>query len=251
MPEQTVRLTTSHGQLSAFLATPESGSEASSEPGSEAGDAPRPGVIVLHELFGLNDDIRRITRRFAEHGYVALAPDLYSVGPRLRPICIFQTVSNLRRGEGRPFDLIEAARVWLTDHREVDASRMALAGFCLGGGFAMLYAARAPLGAAAIFYGQAPSSADRLQGICSVFGAYGEHDRIAGTDAQLLEQHLTQLEVEHEIKVYPQAGHSFMNQYSGMQSLFVRLSPGQVGYQREASEDAWQSMFNFFDRQFG
>jgi len=47
------------------------------------GEGPHPGVVVLHESFGLNDDMRRIARRFADAGYAALAPDLYSHGSRM------------------------------------------------------------------------------------------------------------------------------------------------------------------------
>jgi dienelactone hydrolase len=52
-------------------------------PASSSSSGPHPAVLVLHESFGLNDDIRRIARRFAEEGYVALAPDLFSHGSRI------------------------------------------------------------------------------------------------------------------------------------------------------------------------
>ncbi len=235
-PVVEVRIPTEHGALKAALARPSNN------------NSPAPGVIVLHELFGLNNDIRRIAEQFADHGYVAIAPDLYSVGPPLRPICIAQTVRMMRRGAGRPFDLIEASRAWLADRDEVDESRLAVAGFCLGGGFAMLYAARAPLGAAAVFYGQAPRSARRLEGICATFGAYGDQDRIAGRDAEVLRAHLEELGVDHEVKVYPGAGHSFMHQYSGLRGQFVRLGPGPIGFDEPVAADAWASMLQFFDQ---
>ena len=143
----------------------------------------KPGVLVLHELFGLNDDIRRIARRFAEHGYVALAPDLYSVGPRAKPICIRRTMRALRSGSGRAFDDIEAARAWLAEREDVDESRLAVAGFCLGGGFAILHAARSPIGVAADFYGAVPreveASGGDLSGLCGIRGA-GPRVRGAG-----------------------------------------------------------------------
>ena len=243
MPTQSVRISTGDGVLSAYLASP----EASAEPRPGA----RPGVLVLHELFGLNDDIRRIARRFAEHGYVALAPDLYSVGPRAKPICIRRTMRALRSGEGRAFDDIEAARVWLAEREDVDQSRLAVAGFCLGGGFAILHAARAPIGAAADFYGAVPREREALEGICPVFAGYGERDRVFVGQAERLRNHLNALGVEHEVNVYAGAGHSFMNRYRGLQSFFVRLSPMSVGYHREASEAAWATMLDFFERNLG
>src|SRR5580692_3717752 len=109
-----------------------------------------PGVIVIHEIFGLNDDIRRITGRVADLGYAALAPDLYD-GYGMRLICIAQTMRALRAGRGRPFDDLDAARAFLQKQPGVDGSRVGAIGFCLGGGFALLYAIRAPLEATAVF----------------------------------------------------------------------------------------------------
>src|SRR5262245_33867266 len=79
----------------------------------------RPAVIVIHEIFGLNTDIRRITGRFADLGYVALAPDLYDTdGPRA--ICVLRTLLALRQGKGAAFADLEAARAWLAGRSEVD-----------------------------------------------------------------------------------------------------------------------------------
>ena len=239
MSIEKVRIETADGDLKAALALPD-----------EAG-APSPGVIVLHELFGLNDDIRRITQRFAASGYVAVAPDLYSVGPRFRPICIRRTMRALRSGRGRAFDDIESTRAWLASRDDVDESRLAVAGFCLGGGFALLHAARAPMGAAADFYGAVPGDADKLEGICPVFGAYGEQDRRFAPQAERLRGHLSSLGVEHEVTVYPGAGHSFMSQYTGLQQFLVQHSRMSVGYHEESAEAAWETMLAFFERHLG
>ena len=88
-----------------------------------AGGTPRPGVIVIHEIFGLNDDMRRIAARFADLGYVALAPDLFDTGgPRL--LCVARTIMALQRGDGAGFADLDAARAWLGARPEVDASRI-------------------------------------------------------------------------------------------------------------------------------
>ena len=234
-----VKIATGDGDMKAALALP-----------SDT-DAQSPGVIVLHELFGLNDDIRRITERFADNGYVALAPDLYSVGPRLKPICIRRTMKALRSGSGRAFDDIEAARTWLASRKDVDESRLAMAGFCLGGGFAVLEAARAPIGVAADFYGAVPRESEELEGSCPVFAAYGEKDRVFVGQAARLRGHLEQLGVEHNITVYPGAGHSFMSQYQGLQGFLVRHSRMSVGYHHESAEAAWTTMLDFFERNLG
>ena len=115
-------------------------------------------------------------RRFAALGYVALAPDLFA-GRGRKPLCIMRTMRELGRGSGAAFDRIESARSWLAEQPFVDASRLGVCGFCMGGGFALLVAARAPIGAAAVFYGQVPKKADELDGICPVVAGYGGRDR--------------------------------------------------------------------------
>src|SRR6185436_9621518 len=164
---------------------------------------PRPAVIVIHEIFGLNDDIRRITGRFADLGYVALAPDLYDTeGARL--LCIARTLMALRRCEGPAFADLDAARAWLAARPEVDASRIGAVGFCMGGGFALLYAVRAPLGVAAAFYGDVPKTADGLRGVCPVLGGFGGRDRIFAPQGERLGRLLTELGVPHDVKLYPE-----------------------------------------------
>ena len=81
-----------------------------------ASTAPRPAIIVIHEIFGLNDDIRRITARFADLGWVALAPDLYDT-EGMRLLCIARTMLALRRKDGPAFADLEAARTWLAARR--------------------------------------------------------------------------------------------------------------------------------------
>lgn len=216
----------------------------------QAGDRARPAVIVLHEILGLNDDIRRIARRFAESGYVALAPDLFEgAGPR--PICIVRAMRDLNRGRGRAFDEIEAARAWLAERPDVDGGRIGVAGFCMGGGFAILYARRAPVGAAATFYGQAPQRADTLAGICPVAGGYGARDRVFAPQGDRLRRLLDELGVEHDIVTYPHCGHSYMNQHSGWIAWLGRMGPMRVGYDESAAEDSWRRMLSFFARHLG
>ena len=239
MPNQTVQIPSVDGDLSAYLAAPASPDES------------RPGVLVLHEAFGLNDDMRRIARRFAENGYVALAPDLYSLGPRLKPICIRRAMGELQSGSGRTFDDIEAAHTWLAARDNVDDTRIAVAGFCMGGGFAILHAARSDVAAAADFYGAVPKDSHALDGICPVLGAYGARDGVFGAQAERLRGHLEELGVEHEVDVYPDAGHSFMSQYGPVLSIVVKFSPMNAGYHEPSAEAAWTTMLDFFERHLG
>src|SRR5713226_4593347 len=173
-----------------------------------------PGVIVIHEIFGLNNDIRRITGMVADLGYAALAPDLYD-GPGSRLICIARTLMTLNRGEGAAYKDLDAARKYLQQQPSVDSTRIGVIGFCMGGGFALMFAARAPIGVAATFYGDVPKTTDQLRGVCPVLGGYGGQDRLFAAQGRRLEKLLTEMGIDHVVKVYEDAGHSFMSRNSG------------------------------------
>jgi carboxymethylenebutenolidase len=215
-----------------------------------AASGPRPAVIVIHEIFGLNDDIRRITGRFADLGYVALAPDLYDTdGVRL--LCIARTMLALRRREGAAFADLEAARSWLATRPEVDPARTGVVGFCMGGGFALLYAVRAPLGAVGVFYGEVPASADDLRGVCPVIAGYGGRDRLFVAQGRRLEAHLEQLSVPHDVRIYPDAGHSYMSQHTGVMATIAAWGPMKVGWSAAAEADSWERMAAFLRAHLG
>jgi carboxymethylenebutenolidase len=213
-----------------------------------AGSGARPGVVVLHETFGLNADIRRLANRFADSGYAALAPDLFD-RPGVRAICIAKTMLSLRTRTGPVFTDIDLAREFLAARPEVIGERIAIAGFCLGGGFALIAALQGPYRAAAPYYGEVPKDIKQLEGICPVVAGYGGEDRLFAPHGRRLARHLDALGVEHDVKVYADAGHSFMSQHE--QTFFVRLAargPMRVGYDETASEDSWRRMLTFFER---
>ena len=212
------------------------------------GEGPWPGVLVLHESFGLNGDIRRIARRFAEAGYVAMCPDLYSHGTRI--VCLSRIIVDMVRGSvEREIADILAARQALAGRPEVDPDRIAVAGFCQGGGFALIAGTRPGFRAAAVNYGEVPKDRTRLDGVCPVVAGYGAKDRVFGRPAaERLERHLTELGVPHEVTVYPDAGHSYFSQVDGWQGWLARFpTPLAVGYDQAAAEDAWRRMLAFFD----
>jgi len=210
----------------------------------------RPSVIVIHEIFGLNDDIRRITGRVADLGYVALAPDLFDTGGP-RPLCILRTMLALRRRDDAAFGDLEAARAYLAARPEVDPSRTGVVGFCFGGGFALLYAVRAPLGAAGVFYGEVPKTPEELRGVCPVVAGYGGRDRIFGPQGVRLERLLTELGVSHEVRVYPDAGHSFMSPHTGLFARLAAWGPMAVGYDPAAEADSWARLERVFRTYLG
>jgi len=217
-------------------------------PDRRSGAGQHPGVVILHESFGLNDDIRRIAGRFAEAGYAALAPDLYSHGTRI--VCLSRVMVAMVSGkQAREIADIHAAREALAARADVDAERIAVAGFCQGGGFALVAGAQPGFSAAAVNYGMVPSDRSQLDGICPVVASYGARDKIAGRKmAEQLEQHLVALGAPHDIKTYDNVGHSFFSQVDGWQGWLARVpTPMRVGYDEQAAEDGWRRMLAFFE----
>jgi carboxymethylenebutenolidase len=209
---------------------------------------PRPGVIVIHEAIGLNDDIRRIAARFADAGYVTLAPDfLAGLGPM--PFCIARFARGIGRVRvGRPYRQLAAAEDWLRRRPDVAGSPIGVAGFCMGGGFALLHAAGADIDVVAPFYAAVPKDQDALADVCPVVASYGGRDGIFGSAGGPLATTLTRLGVDHDVKTYPDAGHSFMSRHGGLMARIERRLPTHGGYVDAAAEDAWRRTLAFFAR---
>jgi carboxymethylenebutenolidase len=205
----------------------------------------RPAVIVLHEAFGLNTDMREKAQRFADHGYVALAPDLYSTRGSM-PFCMVRLMRGIQGGRGPVMDDLEACRAWLAERPEVDSSRIGVIGFCMGGGIALLFAVLAPLGVAGVFYGGVPGKTSDLEGVCPVVGGYGARDKVFGKNGTKLERHLRALNVPNDIVTYPDAGHSFMSNHKGLIAKLNAWGPTKVGFNPAASEDSWRRIDAFF-----
>jgi carboxymethylenebutenolidase len=224
--------TTLPGDVDAHLAVP------------PVGDGPWPGVVVLHESFGLNDDIRQQADRLAAAGYLALAPDLYSAGGAWR--CIRATFAALTRGHGKAFDDIDAARTWLAA-REDCTGRIGVIGFCMGGGFALLTAARG-FAASAPNYAHLPKDLDgALRGACPVVASYGAKDKTLRGTAATLGAALERAGVEHDLHEYEDAGHSFLNRHDlGPGGALLRVAG--IGYHGPSAEHAWGRILRFFER---
>lgn len=104
-------------------------------------------------------------------------------------------------------------------------------------------AARGGFGATAPNYGRVPKGAEELRGICPVVASFGAEDRMLRTDPERLSAHLRALGVDHDVKVYPGVGHSFMNDHRrGVAGRLMR------GYDEAAAEDAWRRILAFFER---
>ena len=150
-----------------------------------------PGVVVIHDIFGFSDDVRRIARRFADSGYAALAPALFDgAGPK--GLCVVRTLGDLMRREGAAFGRVDATQRTLAAHSEVDGGRIGITGFCMGGGFALFYAARGGVQVCAPYYGDTPEEEEALRHVCPVIAGYGELDKSFAEQGRRLEGHLQQ-----------------------------------------------------------
>jgi carboxymethylenebutenolidase len=177
-----------------------------------AGPGPHPGLIVIHEWWGLNDWIKDQAQRFASEGYVALAVDLY----RGQVATDADTAHQLSRGlpQDRGVRDLTSAAAWLASQKNVDPHRIGAIGWCMGGGYAALLAVADPhLQAVSINYGSLPTDQAALQKIhAAVLGNFGGQDRgITPDDVHAFAASMHSLGKSVDAKIYPDAGHAFEN----------------------------------------
>ena len=219
--------------MPAYLATP-------------VGDRPWPGLVVIHDALGMSTDVRNQADWLASEGYLALAPNLYYWGRRIR--CLISTV---RHGE-RPLSDLDSARSWLADHDSC-TGKVGVIGFCMGGDFALMMAPRCGVSAASVNYGGATQAVeDALPDVCPIVGSYGARDRWPGMQRvpDRLESVLTAADIDHDIKVYPDAGHGFLNDHAPAElPLWVKAIAklAAADYHGPSARDARRRIIEFFD----
>jgi carboxymethylenebutenolidase len=209
---------------SGYLAVPESGSG--------------PGVVVIQEWWGLNDQIREVCHRYAGEGFVALAPDLYrgkvtnepdEAGKLMMALNIEQAAKDM-----------SGAVAYLKGHEAVSSNGVGVTGFCMGGGLALWLATLRPSDVTAVapYYGIIPWPAAQpdfsaLQ--APVQGHYAENDDFASpAEAKKLEDELKGLGKDVEFFIYPGCDHAFSNHHR------------PEVFHEEHSEAAWERTIEFF-----
>ncbi len=226
--EEVAYATVDGNQVTGYLAMPEGA--------RERDDVPLPGLIVIHEWWGLNDNVETMARLFAHHGYAALAVDLYGGAAADSAEAARELMSGVRE-EAAEDNLSQAYR-YLTE--EVGTSTVGVIGWCFGGGWSLKAALAMPdqIDAAVIYYGQTVEDRERLGRLdMPILGIFGGADQgIPVEDVRRFESTLEELGKDAEIHVYEGAGHAFAN-------------PSGERYQPEAAKDAWEKTISFLDEE--
>jgi len=199
------------------------------------GDGPFPGVIVIQEWWGLNDNIKDIAQWFAAEGFSALAPDLYHGKVAAEPDEAMKAM--MATDMNRASQELTKAADYLASQPYTKGRGIGATGFCMGGGLALTLACDSPhIKAAAPFYGVNPNPIDKVADLRGpVFAAYAEHDDWAGAAVrEALEAALKQHGKPHEVKTYPGTEHAFFND--------TRTDV----YNEAAATDAWGKVLALF-----
>ena len=195
---------------------------------------PLPAIIMIHEWWGLNDNIRAMAERLAGEGYIVLAVDLFGGQTASNPVAARQLM--LRAVENPTFasSNIEQAYSFVND--TAGAPRIATLGWCFGGGWSLNAAMLFPddLDASVIYYGRVTGDEDKLRPVSApILGFFGSEDRgISPESVQEFEAALKRLRKNHQIHIYPGAQHAFAN-------------PTGNAYNAEFADDAWLKTLEF------
>jgi carboxymethylenebutenolidase len=202
-----------------------------------AGNGKFPAMLVIHEWWGLNDWVKEQAQKLAQNGYLALAVDLYRGKVATDP----ETAHELMRGVPQDLALtdMKSAVAYLVKRDDVAKEHVGVMGWCWGGGEALELAIHEPgLSAVVVNYGALPTDPNQLQLIYApVLGNFGADDKgITPNDVHDFEKAMKNLNRRVDVKIYPGAGHAFMNPNN------------QEGYRPEAAADAWQRTLDFLNK---
>ena len=201
---------------------------------------PLPAVIMIHEWWGLNDNIRAMAERLAAEGYIVLAVDLFGGKSATDPQTARQMMLRAVENRDSVTSNIQQAHAFVT--ATAGAPRVASLGWCFGGGWSLNTALLFPteLDAAVIYYGQVTDDEEKLSSLeVPILGLFGSEDRgIKVESVRRFEEVLEQLGKDHEIHIYEGAGHAFAN-------------PSGNNFNARYAEDAWNRTLGFLGTHLG
>jgi carboxymethylenebutenolidase len=203
-----------------FLAAPE-----------EAGTYP--GVVMIHEWWGLNENIKKTAEDLAKEGYIVLAVDLYNGN-----VAMTREDAQKFRNELKSKEAIANLRAAVAFLKEKEAEKIASLGWCFGGGKSLeLALSGEDLDATVIYYGNLVTDTEKLKTITwPILGIFGEEDQsISTSTVSEFQDALTTLDIESEVYVYPGVGHAFAN-------------PSGDSFAPEETKDAWKKTLLFLER---
>lgn len=232
-----VQLPTTDGQVNGILALPD-------------GEGPWPAVVMVHEVYGIDENMRAHAERLAGLGYLAVMPNLFSRGGMRK--CLNATFRALQAGQGKAFDDIEATKQWVLARPDCNG-QVGVIGFCMGGSFALQLASRG-YEVSSVNYGMLPKNLDEfLDHACPIIGSYGKKDPSLKGAAAKLDAALTRHGIEHEVTEYEGASHAFLNPgVAGPRVLGAVINRvAGFGPSPEQAEVAWSRIDAFFQKHLG
>ena len=198
---------------------------------------PLPAVIMIHEWWGLNDNVRKMADRLAAEGYIVLAVDLYGAQVATNPEAARQMMLSVVERPELASENIRQAYDFVSNI--AGATRVGSMGWCFGGGWSLNTALLFPedLDAAVIYYGQVTDDINKLLPLnVPILGLFGAEDQgIPVASVQSFEAALQKLRKRYEIQIYPGVGHAFAN-------------PTGANYNAEAADDAWRRTLEFLEK---
>jgi carboxymethylenebutenolidase len=170
-----------------------------------------PAVIMIHEFWGLNQDIIGKAEALAQEGYVVVAPDVFRGGTSAQvPRAIYQVVSNPPTQVNADLDSVFA---WLISQPDVKANKIAIMGFCFGGGTSLNYSlSNNKLAGTVILYGSPIADVNKLKSLSGpVLGIFGGADAsIPVANVRAFESALKEAGVKNQISIYENQPHAFV-----------------------------------------
>jgi carboxymethylenebutenolidase len=199
-----------------------------------------PAVVMVHEWWGVNDNIKDMANELASNGYVVLAADLYNGEVATEANRARELVSAVRENPEKAISNLQSAVQYLASLPNVNSSRIASLGWCFGGGQSLQLALNSeqnPLAATVIYYGNLVNDTNELSKIkWPVLGIFGDQDQsIPVKSVNAFEQALNETGITNEIYIYPGVGHAFAN-------------PSGDNYAPAETADAWAKTLAFLKK---